>query len=80
MQDDQALLLNSLYGLQFDKVMTSYKKHSRQWSSVYNKFAEGSLFDASSCCFTGRTAVPVLKLACSAHERTQASYGGLKLV
>ena len=28
-------------GLQFDTLMTSYKKHSRQWSSVFNKFAEG---------------------------------------
>ena len=27
--------------LQFDTLMTSYKKHSRQWSSVFNKFAEG---------------------------------------
>ena len=27
--------------LQFDAFMTSYKKHSKQWSAVYNKFAEG---------------------------------------
>ena len=27
--------------LQFDDFMTSYKKHSKQWSAVYNKFAEG---------------------------------------
>ena len=27
--------------LQFDVLMTAYKKHSRQWSAVFNKFAEG---------------------------------------
>lgn len=24
----------------FDTLMTSYKRHSRQWSSIFNKFAE----------------------------------------
>jgi len=45
-----------MLSLQFDTLMTAYKKHSRQWSAVYNKFAEGTydrpcmLHKALFCC------------------------------
>lgn len=44
--------------LQFDTLMTSYKKHSRQWSAVFNKFAEGV------CVCVYCHLLPVLSLIC----------------
>ena len=27
--------------VQFDQILASYKKHSRQWSATFNRFADG---------------------------------------
>ena len=67
--------------LQFDTVMTSYKKHSRQWSTVYNKFAEGKQEVGRQVETFIESCVSIQcnhsLLAFSAYARPQESYGWL---
>jgi hypothetical protein len=36
-------------GVQFDMMLDSYKKHSKQWSATFNKFAEGECLLGMQC-------------------------------
>jgi hypothetical protein len=39
--------------LQFDQILASYKKHSKQWSATFNRFAEGEWL-VERCWLCGR--------------------------
>ena len=35
---------------QFDQILESYRRHSKQWSATWNRFAEGACASVVVCC------------------------------